>query len=714
MVFRKTALLLTVACALALAACGGKPPPKPKKPVAAKPEYDPVEVPETVSEADRPQLEKTLYLLPAKHPERVDLRDRIAGSYAESFEAVEENDLDGRLELLESALALHDPADFEVGGVSLELVPMVRWAIENFERRGEEALVLASHRFLMLAEPDDVRHEERYTSLAEWSESVRDTIPDEMDRYTSIIEMYTQMLQLVPDREVVDHLAGILVKRHERVLEFIERLDQEGSAFSPFLLRALLQEGGLARDMIYIYFLAGDPAGALPRMEGMGTEAGIETEFIELLRDVSQGEDVAENYFALAGLLGGADARSGLRACILARRHDPSDPRFPVCVGRFFERLGRPECAVDFYTEAADAAPEEEVFVQVIELVRIALFEIHLSEKADEAQRVIGVVDGLVEKALEHRTDEEGDLSLAAAHILFTAGEVEFDDGRIDSAVSHFEQAMGVWPDLFPAQMKLAEILHLRQQDEEALELLEVALRAARKSKDPSRHYWAALLHERRGDSYTATGNEDKARKEYRAALARWNDVQLSPSQAPEAAVRQGVLQDRLGKLEESVTAFKLAVRLDPDRRATYAELLSFLVTRGRLEDAAAFYSLAFNQDRIEPMWKIYYSLWVEGLAQRRDEKSIDLARGYLEQSAGKSWQDELARYFSGRITYEALKKKAANIGQEVEADYYSALKLLADGDKAEAERRLEKVLESDLMGFFEYRMAWELLRSEF
>jgi tetratricopeptide (TPR) repeat protein len=713
---RKPGIALLVAAGLALIGCGGAPPPKPVKHDKDKTKWEPIEVPEKIADAERSSLEKVLYLMPLRHPDRGALRDRLADSYVVSFDALADDAFDARLEAFESALALHAPTDFKPGRVSGALAPMARWVIEHFEQRGDEALVLAALRFLMLAEPDDERHGERYTDLAEWSESVRETIPDEMDRYTSTIEMYTRMLRLVPDREVVDHLSSLLVARHMMVLSFIRRLDEEGSAFSPFLLRALLQEGGLARDMIYVYFLAGDPAGALEQIEGLGSEAGIETEYIELLRDINRGEEMAENYFALAGLLGSADPRSGLRACILARQHDRSDPRFPVCAGRFFERLGRPECAVDLYTEAADAAPEEEVFTQVIELVRVAMFEIHLAEKTAEAKRVIEIVDGLVDRALEHVTedDPESDLALSSAHALFTAGEVEFDDGRIDSAMGHFERAREIWENLFPAQMKLAEILYLRREYDAALKLLEEALRAARNQDDVSRHYWAALLHERRGDCLYVLGETDAARREYRAALARWDDVQLSPAQAPEAAVRQGVLQDRLGNHEESQVAFRLAVRLDPDRRATYAELLSYLVIRGRLEEAVEFYRLAFNQDRIEGMWKIYYSLWVEGLARRGGDASVDLARGYLEQSDGETWQDNLARFFSGRITFEQLKERATNEGQLVETDYYSALRHLAKGDKKKARKLLDEVIASDLMGFFEYRMAWELLRTEF
>ena len=59
-------------------------------------------------------------------------------------------------------------------------------------------------------------------------------------------------------------------------------------------------------------------------------------------------------------------------------------------------------------------------------------------------------------------------------------------------------------------------------------------------------------------------------------------------------------------------------------------------------------------------------------------------------------------------------RKRATNLGQRVEVDYYAALKLLADEKKADAKPMLEQVIESDLMGFFEYRMARELLDTEF
>ncbi|HUT79035.1 MAG TPA: hypothetical protein VM285_15155, partial [Polyangia bacterium] len=197
-------------------------------------------------------------------------------------------------------------------------------------------------------------------------------------------------------------------------------------------------------------------------------------------------------------------------------------------------------------------------------------------------------------------------------------------------------------------------------------------------------------------------------------ALAAWKAAAIPPSQEPEAALRQGVLLDRLGQIEASTVAFRRAIRIDPNRRATYAELLSYLVQRGRLDDARTFYRLAFNQDQIEVMWKIYYSLWVEGLAMRKEGRSFAIARGYLEQSDGTSWQDELARFFTGRIDAGQLRERAGSAGQLVEVDFYVAVELLVAGRKEEARALLDRVIASDLMGFFEYRMARALLATEF
>jgi tetratricopeptide (TPR) repeat protein len=702
----KYAIALTI-LALISGGCSGAPKKtvSPRDGMAVK-RFEKITVPGKIAPADRIGLEKTLVLLPEDHPERIPLRDRLAESYAASFEKLSDDEISKKLDLFTSGLTLHAPSDFRPSKVAEALVKPAGWITDRYESRGDEAIVLASLRFMMLARPDDARYEERYRELSEWSESVRMTIIDDVERLSSICDMYLKVARLIPDRDLVDHLAGLLVERHGAMLRLLDELEWSKADQSGFMVQMLMQRAGMGKDIVHIYFLAGDPAAAMAPIRKMGLDDSIGAQFIELLEDISEGDDPGESYFVLAGMLGRDDPRSGLRACITARSFDRKDPRFPICIGMAFETLGRPESAVDFYVEAAKIAPEEEIYAAVLDRVQTALFDLHRMEKTVEAQKVIEVGDRLARKALELKDIGEELIPVTTASLLHTAGLVEFDDGRISAAEDHFLAAHEIWPSLFGAVDKLVEIKQARGKHKEAIALLDGAMSARGKGAQKPSAFWMAVFLEKRADSLLADGRDSAAKADYRKALEKWKDSDTSVEILPVEALRIGIIQDRLGNEEASLESFRKAIRLDSDRSSTYAGILSFLVTGDRLEEAKEFYRLAFNQDRIEVMWKIYFSLWMEGFSGRKSGKSFDLAQGYLEQSDGKSWQDDLARFFSGRITADKLRERAANVGQNVETDFYVSVKLLSNGKKSDAMPLLKKVLDSDLMGFFEYPMA--------
>jgi tetratricopeptide (TPR) repeat protein len=707
-------IAIIIVGALALAGCGSRPPAAVAPSKSRAPRFEPFDVPQQVDAASVQGLEQALYLMPSGHPDRLALRDRIAGYRAGIFAGIAEDRPRERLEVFVEGLALHDPGDFVPGGVSPALAPMARWIAGRYARRGEEPIVLASLRYLMLAEPEEPSHAEHYRDLAAWSERVRGTIEDDLERLGSVKRNYLRMALLVPDREIVDRVADVILEHHQTLMTRIDRFDREAGGLPPFVLRGLLREGGSGKDLIYVYFLAGRVEAALDKIRRHPAGLELAGEYAELLEDLAAGRNVGEGYFALAGRIGADDPRAGLRACVLARAADPADPRFALCAGKFFERLGRHESAIDLYAAAAETAPDEELMGQILEMVRTAMYELHHREAAQGSRRVAKIADRIVERALEPEPEKDSDVRMAAAALLFTAGEIEFDDGLVGAAMRHFERSSEIWPGFVVALLKIAEIQHLRGRDREAVATLDRALGLGNDGDGGLPDYWKAILLERRGDSRSALGEDGGADMDWEQALVAWKAAAIPPSQEPEAALRQGVLFDRLGQIPASTEAFRRAIRLDPNRRATYAELLSFLVVRGRLEEARTFYRLAFNQDRIEVMWKIYYSLWVEGLALRKEGRSFAIARGYLEQSDGASWQDELARFFTGRIDAAQLRERASNTGQRVEVDYYVAVELLGVGRKEEARALLDRVIASDLMGFFEYRMARALLATEF
>jgi tetratricopeptide (TPR) repeat protein len=221
--------------------------------------------------------------------------------------------------------------------------------------------------------------------------------------------------------------------------------------------------------------------------------------------------------------------------------------------------------------------------------------------------------------------------------------------------------------------------------------------------------YWPARAFELRGKIHADKGEDAAAAESYRAALAMWEKADLPLDYSAEIALRRGMALDNLGDAEGALEWMQRAIGLDPENRSTYGAAFSFLFVKGRLDAAAELFQVAFNQDRIGAMWKIYFALWVEGMA-RRQGKSVELARNYLAHADGETWQDDLARFFSGRIDAAELTRRVRNPGQKVEADFYAGLRLLGDGKRDLAKPLLQRVIDSRLMGFFEYPMARALL----
>jgi tetratricopeptide (TPR) repeat protein len=712
--FKRIALL--AAGAAACASCGHAPPPpvaEPRDARAAEPE---LEVPAAIPAAQRGTWMARLFALDDDARKRTALRDRIAESIAASFEATPDDKLAKRLELFREGLSLNAPIDFGQGEVAVALAPLARWAVARYERRGDEVVVLAALRYLALVEPKDARHQERFLELAEWSESARRTIPDALESQASIADLYIRAARLVPDREIVARAAESLVRWSEAYAARIEDGGADLWGMAPFALR---EAEKIPVFLAYVFFLNGDVTQAAPWLGRLAAGERSRAAFAELLDGIAEGQDVGDLYFTLAQLFGSfdpgtgqfvvGDPMAGLRACMLARRLGDPSPRYPMCAGQFFELLDRPESAVPFYVEAARLSPDESTYIGVTARVRNALGRVHMLERTEEARAVIAIVDDLVDRVVALEKVEDETLWAVTAELLKLCGEVEYADGRIEQAVGHFSRAGEVWPTDAAATLRLAEIREMLGDPDTAIRDLDTTIARAEKAGGAEAAYWPARALELRGRIRAARGEGAAAEADFRAALALWEKADLPLDYSAEIALRRGFALDRLGDTSGSLEWMRRAIGMEPENRSTYGAAFSFLFVRDRLDAAAELFQVAFNQDRLGAMWKIYFALWVEGLAQRRGT-SVELARNYLASADGDTWQDDLARFFSGRIDAAELRRRAQNAGQEVEADFYAGLKLLGDGRRDLAAPLFEKVIASRLMGFFEYPMARELL----
>ncbi|MBN2341294.1 MAG: tetratricopeptide repeat protein [Deltaproteobacteria bacterium] len=667
-------------------------------------------MPAEITAANVSEQEKIVFSLDEKNPSRKELRNKLVKYYFNVFEHISEDDSEGRLAQFYFVLSLHEPADFRTADVSVEAAPMAEWVVNTFEPQGKEALVLAGLIYLSMAHPENSSYEQRYMSLLDWSEDVRKTIKDPIERAGSLSAMYGTAVRMVPHKVLLDRLASALADRQKAVVNFLQMFAGNSGGFSPFMFHSVISQGGIGKEFVRAYFLGDYLDKILDKMEEFEVTDGIEEELLTLLSQLQENKNVAHNYHQLAQVLGPGDPAAGVRACMRAHRSAPKEPRYALCVGRFFSNMDRQLAAIDYYAEAV-SLDSGNILVQAMEQVQEALYRVHMSEQGKEVAEALRRTESIVSDVRAKGIDDEA-VSLAASSLIETAAVIEFDDGNIDSAHSYFDLAQELWPSRPTPITKIAEIYYWQGQYQRATEFLTKAMSNKMRVGGAFADYWRAMIYEQRGDCYLAMGNVEDAAADYELALNRWDIADYPLEQEPVIAIRRGILLSHLGRNEESMEKFREAIQLSPDRRSSYADILSFLVVSKRLEDAEEFYRLAFNQDMLAGMWKIYFSIWVDGLSRMQTGKSYDLAYGYLQNSASDSWQEKLASFYIGTIDASALRKFAQNKGHEVEADYYEALLNMVNNQPEKAKAGFQRVLDSNLFAFFEYRMAKEFLKS--
>ncbi|MCK9523016.1 MAG: tetratricopeptide repeat protein [Proteobacteria bacterium] len=694
-------------CCLMISACANAPKRAVTTPTPPPVAHKSLEIPDDFSGARYEQKVAELLALDDAHPDRLALRDALIAWTLKRFDA--DDTPSEKLRLFQNALNWHLPSDFTVTHINVDMVPMAHWVIEHYEKRGKEAWVLAALIYLSLAQPENLAWHEEYLTLMDWTEGVRATIEDPIERYSSIAGVYMDIIVMLPLPELIDKISLVLARRQTAVVALLHAIQEENATISPLLFHSLIQRGGVGQELVHAHFLGGLLHQVVPKFKELGVYDNISDDLLALIENIESGQNLSESYQKLSFLLGHSDPTAALRACMLARSASPRDPLNALCVARYFNALSYEESAAAYFHEAVHPDFEEPILLQALSGLRQVLIGLHQKEQVDAAERTIVLAESVIQ-TLEGATDRSQELQISMAALAEICAQIAFNDGRIASAQALFATAMRLWPSMPSPYLKLAEIHLSRQEGPKAIEVLTSALASKRSVGGDFRNYWRAMVLESRGDVYRHMGNERDADDDYQSALETWATAEYPMEQEAEIEIRKGIIHDRLGNPDASLTHFQRAIRVDPERRASYAEVISFLVMRQRLADARSFYQLAFNQDRIDTMWKIYYALWVEGLARRQNERTFDLPNAYLQDCNGTSWQDQLARFFTGRIPYDKLRALADNLGQQVEADFYEAVLRLSSGETASARAMLQQVIASDLLGFFEYRMAAELL----
>ena len=195
----------------------------------------------------------------------------------------------------------------------------------------------------------------------------------------------------------------------------------------------------------------------------------------------------------------------------------------------------------------------------------------------------------------------------------------------------------------------------------------------------------------------------------YRQALQAWDRTASELGQQPEARLlmarlqtRRGVLLDELGERERALQAFRSAVNAEPRLHETYATILSHLVSAAPdLDFAHELFRMSQRQLSLAPEWKVYFALWVKAIAARASsaaEGEIDVV--LRENATVGGWR-------AGRRVH--LEPADGN-GESAEAHFYEGVRQL-ESDPGAAKALFERVLQTEMVSFYEYAMAQALLR---
>lgn len=667
-----------------------------------------VDLPDEVTSENLAEMLRVYHGLPTDAEARDVLRERVMAYYGQSQSDLNALDLPALGERLEAMTDLYTPAELTEGPVHAAMVSVADAIVRKGNPRGDEARVLSG--LLVLRTNGREEAEAEYRLVAEWGEDARRELPTAMQRYTELIDVWEAHAVLTPGPTVLQTLASLHVARRDAVMQAL----QEGP-------QMVLQLGSLPAqvrrvaplDVAAVYLREGLIVGAIDGVRAMGEDGETEARLLTVLEQAREDDDdAADALVELSEAYREVKPDVSRGVCRLGLQRFPDDPRFPTCLARIAAVLRDVENATAWYASAIELAPNlralyDEALAQLDELLELGT----LRQDASAARQLAARAEHLLDERDQRWPDVAS--PIARSRIELLVGAAEMHAGNAGEARRRLEASVAA-QETANALMQLGT-LELRRGDAEA------ATRHYRRALDLAENpIERAELLERLGDAFGGAGNQEQSQRMYRQALQAWDRTAAELGQQPEARLlmarlqtRRGVLLDALGERERALQAFRSAVNAEPRLHETYATILSHLVSAAPdLDFAHEIFRMSQRQLSLAPEWKVYFALWVKAIAARASSEAEGEIDVVLRENASVSgWSGQLARFGAGDLAYEQLLEAADGTGESAEAYFYEGVRQL-ESDPGAAKALFERVLQTEMVSFYEYAMAQALLRT--
>ncbi|MEZ4410264.1 MAG: hypothetical protein R3A52_27860 [Polyangiales bacterium] len=648
------------------------------------------------------------------------LRDRVARFLAtRALDALQTGDVDGALDNLRAALVHHTPAELSAGGLPDTFGPVARELLQWAEPRGDEVRALIASRLLRALQPPDPAGESTWREVTEWGQRNRQDFRRGWVREAELAALFRDVARVVPAQDVLEAAADHFVGWRREVFDV-----RNGPPIEPRSLQfdeARQYQAGLrtAKIQLALLFLrVGDLREAANRVTALGPGpdgAGVAA----VLGSLAQGEGGADRLFELAESLNGsregtADNAAVSGVCRDGRRRFPTDARFARCLALAAYREH------DYGLTSAHLAAAARLRADDQSTLRVAL-----EAAAEWLQREVGAEGQAAGRRAYARAIEllgvwrrryEGQLPpVAEADLEDLAAQFELAAGDLGEARAHLERATRATPASREAFFTLSEIAWRHREGAEALRWLDEGQRLPLRATE-SDSLIRPMFALRRALATQVT-DPAAARPLWEEALSQWEAMARNSQGRAQANahLHRSTALDALGRHDDAQAALVAAVDAAPDDRDVAGRAIAFSLSRGQWRSARDLDQRARAQLTLDRPWQVYFALWGM-VAARLGNLPEDGGAHVLIQSVSEganeysAWTVRLAQRYTGALDREGLLRYARTPGQRAEGLFYDAMLRLAAGETAGAEADLRAVLETQVLHYYEYEIAWEML----
>jgi tetratricopeptide (TPR) repeat protein len=642
------------------------------------------------------------------------------------------------------------------------VAPAARFVVAVFSPRGADqqvTLAVAVLATLNEGTPEGREWDDRLAELVRWTDEAGSNSDAGLRRAPGAIDALEAALVDWPAPVVVQRLDALYTERQRRFAEAL-RKPVAGTAESArrALGDLLLAHGDeMQRSVLSfatMYLRSGTIAEASRRTAKLAGDAGDDPELRALLDAAARASATPADYLALARrflprveLLGGtspdaADAVVAARVLDAGLARTPGDPELLVLSAHVARAVSSYFLAIRHLEEAAavlEKAPgtaEAQARITA-ELMELYFLRLRLRLDPERDPPAFGEADVVRRQFAETRQRfKNTELKLRDADIDFEVGRSYVNTGQIDRAEPAFQRAREEGEPVAEITTELSNLALKRGEPTRAAQILRDGLDAMRAQASQGNQpdtigsvEGRARLEKLLGDALDVSGARDDAEVAWRSSLIGWERLMIehlrrkSFTASAEATVEVGRLLYLLGRHAEAIQKFDEAIEQDADRDQSYIDTVAFLVQNGETDAAVSVYrrGLARPSRAVSEYVKVYTSLWILDLTRRSNKaadpvaeaylRTLDQRHGELRPRRGATWYHQLARFATGKMTYDEALATADTVGKRAEIYFYQAMRLLGDGKADDAQVLWKKVVDTRMFSFFEFDMASRYLR---